>query len=432
MRAEPEGGGSTSAAAPRPSLAQQAAAQPAVSSAQPPLTAPAAQTRAGVDPAAVTTAVQEILGALGKPAEPLPMQPANPLAEAFQSAYGTNPNNALSQAFQSAHGAGAPAADTVGTGDTLEEKLRDSRSQRESALDAGRGDTRETRIINQLRKLNEHGSSVYDNYTPTQKAAVDFNQMLLQAVHKDRKADYSPTDAQRTEYNASVDQTLGGHGSDTYAPETLALLNQIGYSDPSASLDDFLSLKAGIGRKQIERMADHQAPAPAAPGVETAAGLSVTASPLDRERFNLAQSLAHTTMAIEPTIAQGNKLLSTITDTAQVDRGDLLDKLGGTKTKFKGGAGYEPAGQLDANGNAQDLNTYFQQAFDMLASNKVDPKAVLADARSVLSPGSLNQFMSYLNDRSQYSERYGLPLGQGEGYRSPDEFRKLLGLDKGE
>ena len=405
-----------------------------VSSPQPPLTVDAAQTRA-LDPQSVATAAQQILTALTQPSETLETPPANPVLQGYLDTYDndptTNPSGSGVSAILNAYR--APQQETVGTGgDTLEEKLLDQRAQRETALDHGRGENREARIINQLRKLNEHGSSVYDMYTPTQKAAVDFNRMLLQAVHKDRKANYNPDDLQRTAYNDAVDEVLGGNGSDTYAPETLALLKQIGYSDPSADLDDFLSLKAGIGRKNIVAMADHQAPAPAAPGVETAAGLSPLASPLEQERFALAKDLAHTTEAIEPTIAQGNKLLSTIIDTAQVDRGDLLDKFGGEKTKFKGGAGYEPAGQLDENGNAQDLNTYFQQAFDMLASKKVDPDVVLGDARSVLSPGSLHQFMTYLNDRSSYSERYGLPLGEGEGYRSPDEFRQLLGLDKGE
>jgi hypothetical protein len=417
------------------------AAQPAVSSPQPPLTTAAATERYPAE--AVTSAVQQILGALTQKSETLPKPEAQPpLVEAFQSAYdqdGQTPAGSGVEQMLAAYGAPAPETSTVGKGDTLEEMLRDRRALRSEALEGGRGDRREYRIINQLRKLNAPGSTVYEHYTPTQQAAVDFNRMLVEAVHKDRKLQDkydSQSDLQRTEYDDAISRMFGeDRGSETFAPETVALLTQLGYSDPNADLDDFLSLKAGIGRKNIEAMAAHQAPAPAAPGVETAPGLSVLDSmnPEKKDRFDLAKSLAHTTEQMEATIARSNKVLSSFSDTARVDRNDLLDKFGGRKNKPEGGVGYEAPGQLDANGNATDLNTYFQQAFDMLANKKVDSEAVLADARSVLSPGSLKQFMAYLDDRSSYAERYGMPLGQGNGaeYRSPGEFRKLLGLDKG-
>ena len=50
----------------------------------------------------------------------------------------------------------------------------------------------------------------------------------------------------------------------------------------------------------------------------------------------------------------------------------------------------------------------------------------------MLSPDEYKAFLTYADNRSMQAARYGQNLGDTEGvtYRSPEEFRTLLGLNK--
>ena len=313
----------------------------------------------------------------------------------------------------------------------------DPRSLRETALAAG-SRNKEQRVTRQTLSM---GNGQYDELSPEQRAAVDFNRMLISAVHKDRKMQdkYDMSDLERSKYDESLAQVFGEDAPkpDMLAPETLGVLRQVGFHDDAATLDDFLSLNAAIGRKQIERMAPeniqlaNEHTGPLAPGSNPAPGLSVTANEKDREKFDLAQTLAYDTGSMQAAMAKTQPLLATITDVAKLERNDDVTAMGGVANKVKPTVGYGDA-QYDQNGVPQDLNSYFQLAFEKIASKEKDPKAVLADANSILTPEEFSQFHSYMANRAINAQRYELPLGANPEakYMKPEQFIKLLNLDQ--
>lgn len=305
------------------------------------------------------------------------------------------------------------------------------RAQREQALGVDR-DGKADRIRNQTTGKNAYSKAEYDALNPEQRAAVDFNRMLLEAVHRDRthvddakvggkhRGVYQPTDDQRETYDDAVEGLFGkDRGSDTFAPETVALLRQIGYhDDKAASLDDFLHLDAAIGRKQIERMGSREAPAPAAPGTKLAPGLS-DAESLNanlRERYGVAEDLAHHTEAIQKSLVQGNNLLANFPQMAAVERGEDAAKMGGKATKAEPTTGYGDSSR----------DKYFQLTFDTMMAKDADVQHVLGLVQSE-HPDDLPDFKAFAANRLQNSERYDLT--EGDGSRKYEDLVKLLGLE---
>lgn len=257
----------------------------------------------------------------------------------------------------------------------------------------------------------------YNALDPQQRAAVDFNTMLVQAVRRDkrmnRKGFYdSSTEEQRDTYEADVQAMFGdGRGSDTYAPETLSVLKQIGYDDDRADFDDFLGLRAAITRKDLNYV-----------GGSGAQSLAVSGSLSDvaRDRITSTNDIAAATARMQEALVKGNALLNNIADTARRARAADLSILGGIYRQPETEAGFGQSEQ----------DTDFQLVYQGLS----DPKADISfeDVTAAWSGPTLENFLRYADERSRNAELYGLPLGEERDvkYRSPEEFRKLLGLDQ--
>jgi hypothetical protein len=427
-----------------------------VSTPQPPLTVSAAAARAvpsaderrapqGLDLTPQPTASDQLTTALSESA-------LSPVQVALQQAYSGEPLRLEGSGIDTmldAYDAPAMVYPKQAQAREAEQLAQDRRSVRQDALDSGRGETRGQRVRNQTRSMTQ---GQYDALTPQQRAAVDFNRMLLSAVRKDQMSvddaeiggkhgdKYQPTAEEKANYDKALKDMFGEDTPEPsqFAPETLGVLRQIGFHDDSATLDDFLSGKALIGRKQIERMApetmhlDSEHTGPLAPGTNPAPGLDpITSTEAQRDKFDLAKTLAYDTGAMQAAMAKTQPLLATITDVAKVERNDDVTQLGGTPNKVKPTVGYGNA-QYDQNGVPQDLNSYFQLAFERIASKEMDPKQVLADANAMLSPEEFSQFHSYMANRAINAQRYELPLGANPKakYMKPEQFIKLLKLDQ--
>ena len=157
-----------------------------------------------------------------------------------------------------AYGA-ASSTDTVSPQDKIdhaEQAVLDAeRAQRKHAIGADKKDHSGKVPIS--KRTDRMTQEEYDALTPEQRAAVDFNAMLVQAVRTDRhqQEEYKPSDEQRAAYDQSVTDMFGqGGGSKMYAPATMAVLGQLGYQDNASDLDDFLRLKAAIKEKDLKRI----------------------------------------------------------------------------------------------------------------------------------------------------------------------------------
>lgn len=288
------------------------------------------------------------------------------------------------------------------------------RDQRVKALDLHPGKPT-TPIRKQVERMSQ---ADYDALSPLQRSAVDFNTSLVRAVRHDRKRQdqYKPSPDELQAYDAALIDIFKDNvsGSDaTYAPETVALLKQIGYTDENANLEDFLGLNASIHANDLGGLNT----------LDLSAGSKETASP-EIDRANLVHDLASSTQHMEATLAKGTELLQTMTATAKLDRADEIQLFGGTPDAPKVAVGY---------GN-KDIDAYFQQAFDLLANKETDRNQIFTALNTDLLPEEVTKFMAYADTRSRNAAGYGLDLGQTEGtrYRTAAEFRKLLDLPGGD
>lgn len=370
----------------------------------------AGQVRTQFDPTAVPSAREELLKAQ--------QGTVDPHAASLSAMHG---------------GAGVLAQLQGGNVDEAQSHLQEAlRAQREAALGANTAAPQEAGDIR--KQLDRLSWDEYNALTNRQRAAVDFNTMLVQAVRKDlhHQDDYKPSEVQKLTYQNSVNSMFGEDGgSETYAPETMTLLRKIGYSDDRAALDDFLGLKAAIGERDLKNLVPREVPGQTATGVEHVQ----ETHPLRTDRVNLANTLATGTAELERTLARTGQLLATMPQTAALDRNDLLTGpmgLGGIPNT--GGqlmTGYGPP--EDANGQ-RTIDGYFQVMYDQIArKDGAGRDQVLAELNKTLHPDELKQFMAYVDTRSNNADHYNLQLGDTEGatYKKPERLRTELDLGGG-
>ena len=91
----------------------------------------------------------------------------------------------------------------------------------------------------------------YQALTPTERAVVDFNSALAQAVDADRKEGLKKGEGSEG-YKTDVGD-LFGEKETRYAPRTVALLKELDIDVGEQTLDDFLDLRAGIQDHELEK-----------------------------------------------------------------------------------------------------------------------------------------------------------------------------------
>jgi hypothetical protein len=242
----------------------------------------------------------------------------------------------------------------------------------------------------------------------------------VQAVRRDRRLDkrgvYDDVgEADRASYDAAVEESFGDDGGSTrYAPETMALLSQIGYNDDAGDLDDFLKLKAAVTDKDLSYLTDQ--------GAKAAWQSQALQNTPTADRLDQNAVLAEKTMRLQQALAKGTELLQSMGATAYAAREGRLGLFGGSPRQNVAGVGF---------GNTE-VDTVFQTALNELAKKggeSVDKVLGFFEARD---PALAQQFMAFANTKSQQAAEYGIQLGDEAGvkYRSPEDFRKLLGLDE--
>lgn len=301
-----------------------------------------------------------------------------------------------------------------------EQRLSDARTLRKDALG---------------EKGEKHGKvkrMTYEQYAaldPMEKAAIDFNTMLVRAVRKDKhnQEEYDPTPAEVTTYDDTVERLFGeDRGSKLYAPETLGVLDQIKFRDESADLDDFLKLKAAITKRDLKNIE--------APSLDfISEGLQPAPTEPAPARADLTQMLAsRTQLMLQESLDRGNQLLQTTQQTAAVNRNEAVTLLGGFANTPAAAPGYGAA--VDEAGH-KTMDGYFQESLEALARDESARDAstdkILSDMRATLSrPGEFEKFLAYADSFSANAQRFDDSLGAVEGvqYRTPEQFRELLGL----
>jgi hypothetical protein len=93
----------------------------------------------------------------------------------------------------------------------------------------------------------------YEALSDDQRAAVDFNTLLIEAREKDLSKPVTLDAAGRTEYDQKVEKLFGvGRGSDVVAQSTVDLLSQLDMNLVGQDLDEFLSLDRAIDTTELK------------------------------------------------------------------------------------------------------------------------------------------------------------------------------------
>ena len=282
----------------------------------------------------------------------------------------------------------------------------------------------------------------YEALSPRARAAVDFNTMLVSAVNKDKASqkqyETSANKQERAQYEVGVQEMFGDErGSDLYAPETMAVLQQIKFKDPQADLDDFLGLQAAITEDDLKTIDDNfitkNQPAALPDKIAAPKTLANSADPGVRnpltenqqERRELVQGLAlGTERAIDQQMSKAQGVLQNFQATAYAERTESVGFLGGTPSKVELAPGY---------GN-DELSQMIQTAYTQLTTsdpNSPEIQSMITDLSKGRRAGDpeAQQFYDYLTTRVDQSKMYGTPLGGKDvKYRSPEQLASALGL----
>jgi len=299
----------------------------------------------------------------------------------------------------------------------------------------------ETKVREKDYKPKKTFEMTWDDYMALSdrgRAAVDFNTMLVQARERDlnQQESYDPSKKERKLYNHDVKQAFGKDGgSETYAPATMALLEKIDFKDKTEDLDNFLGLKAAITARDLKHIDD-------LPDLGLAEISTNPTAVFDSvAETSTTDQIVTGVQGMEQQLAEGSRVLQNFQATSKVELNPLIDQYGGLVFDPRRPPGFGelppellrptadggfPAGFTEE----QYREAAFRQWFNALSLSETKGEAldaVLADIDANLPEQDRAKFTRYLDDRSRDTQLYGLE--PGDGYRSPEEFRKLLGLD---
>lgn len=266
----------------------------------------------------------------------------------------------------------------------------------------------------------------YGDLSVRQRAAVDFNTQLVDAVAADQKLGQTDSEVENKEYDETLKRMFGERGgSSTYAPNTVALLSQIDFKDSAADLDQFLGLQASVTEQDLGRLTDK--------GDRLQAGVPSEGRSI---RGDNAVALSDkTATALSSVLAKGQSLLDAMAPTATSfgatgGSASVDEALSGANTPTTG-VGF----------GAGEADLVVQRMYDELA--KVKPQKPisetdLADSFTLLQEKfgvTPDDFFNYADSRVRSAEygqlsdkRVTIGTDPGADYKSPDQFRTEFGL----
>lgn len=259
----------------------------------------------------------------------------------------------------------------------------------------------------------------YRKLDDEQRAAVDFNTMLVEAREKDLNTEYAPSPSEKELYDRQVKEMFGEDGgSETYAPEVVSVLKQLDYDPQSGAeigndLDDFLGLKVLIRDKDIAKIGK---PAPLAKNSTlTALGSLFTGESNSETRTDLQRVMVDRTAALRDAMSRGTKVLQTYKQWTDTKRNDNSERIGGDGDYMDFRKSFEDS----------KLQEAFNVSFEALAATGgTDDSTWKRISQGLTGPGELAAFKKFARAALE-TPGYADAAAQN-GWMKPEEYLALL------
>lgn len=257
----------------------------------------------------------------------------------------------------------------------------------------------------------------YEAMSGDQRAAVDFNTLLVEAREKDLEKGIFLKDDEKQAYGERVDRIFGeGFGSARAAPNTLELLDKLNFEAVGQDLDQFLSLEQGISMEEIGAFEfSEQDQKTLTELVEAPAATAETAYAEVRAPENLG--------AVSTAAIQG----------AQDLIREQLSNPANPIWSFDTALGLEPAVAPPVGYGSGVFDQWARETYAQLETGMPVENVYASMNDNKFDDKDRNQFFSYMNNRTQLESQYGSPTPSDgtvtpEGLVPADEIRTILGL----
>lgn len=262
----------------------------------------------------------------------------------------------------------------------------------------------------------------YDKLTPDQRAAVDFNSLLVQAREIDLKTAASGTDwytdAQKKQYALDVASIFGeAGGSETMGYRTVELLKKINFTAVGQDLDEYLSLERAVTAEELKnfKFSGDEAKQLSSFNVSSLAKPGIAG---DYQAARAPENLAAIdTAAIQAALETYKKRVVEIGANAR----DIVTGLGiQLPAPMMMPPGYERAGEYESK-----LDESFKQIYNFLRQYPTEEglASLFQDFKSQnWEPEAQQQLWAYLNDRTMRERQYFNDEGA-------EQIRTILGWD---
>jgi hypothetical protein len=263
--------------------------------------------------------------------------------------------------------------------------------------------------------LTEEG---YQALSADQKAAVDFNTLLVEARERDLGQEWNLTADERKEYDTRVNDIFGPQGgSKTVAPSVVNLLKSIDFKAVGQDLDEYLSLERSVTADKLKDFTLGDSELKLLEGNTKYADVRTPENLSAVEDTAVAQSKAF----IEKAMQDANTVLWDFESTM----GNTLSWMNVDTSAAPLGYG-QPGTRLDENSALMD--EWLQGSYTALASGSVTLEDVFKDMEANKFTDEDKQgFFNYVDQRTKQQAQYGAPAEEGV-VLGVEDIRKLVGL----
>lgn len=274
----------------------------------------------------------------------------------------------------------------------------------------------------------------YQAMSSDQKAAVDFNTLLVEAREKDLAKKWTLAPEEQAEYDKRVKKIFGQGGtSKQIAPNTVKLLATLDFEAVGQDLDQYLSLERGftmedldsfkLDKDKVKQLIEVNVGTQEtqAQGSKTMADYAAVRTPENVAALD-ADLVARSAKMIAEKMQQANYAI------ANFDPAVINPLFNPTAAPGVAPLGYgDPASRATA--YDQQMESWLQKAYAELQHPAGSVDRVFGEMQEYqFTPEDRQLFLDYVNQRSLTEQQYGLAEDTNTQMRSADEIRKLVGI----